>query len=113
MEVKFKELGVDEMLDWQAEQGETGILNSFRPEKIIGAFIGETLVGIQTYNANRLIGLLVDSKYRRRGIGKSLTLKALDDIKSEKVLVETNQASGQLFDSLPDKYKDRIHEKDW
>jgi len=89
MEVKFKELGVDEMLDWQAEQGEMGILNRFRPEKIIGAFIGQTLVGIQTYNANRLIGLLVDSKYRRRGIGKSLTLKALDDIKSEKVLVET------------------------
>lgn len=113
----IREILPSEAIAWQKKLGVVGILNSRPPEFALGAFVGDELVGARTFSSHRLIGLLVKPEFRRRGIGRALIITALDRIipnlrDGEFVVVEMNQASGRLYNSLPEQYQSRIYERD-
>jgi len=115
---KIQNLLPCEAIAWQEAQGVVGILNSRAPEFALGAFVGTELAGVRTFSSSRLIGLLVKSEFRRRGIGRAMTISALDQIipalrDGEFVIVETNHDSGKLIEGLPSEYRARVYERGW
>lgn len=115
---EIKTLLPREAIAWQEKLRVMGILNSRLPESSLGVYIGVELAGVITFSPGHLIGLLVKPEFRRMGIGRALLIEALDQLvphlrDGEFVVAEMNQASGKLFDSLPEKYRSRIYERGW
>lgn len=75
---------------------------NFKDATVLGAYDGDSLAGVLATDCEKghIICFFVDGTYHRRGIGKSLFRRMLEDIKSSRITVNAAPYATEIYHRL-------------